>query len=741
MKRQTLIGMAPACLTALLLAAAGGATAALAAEIGHIGLRPLTPQEIKDYKLTGAQISGGMVAVGIGQPAYLEALVTADIPASSIVDVIWALTSRPIGSTAALTDSPLGANVPTFKQEERELYQVASRKLLRPDVTGQYVVSATVITATETNTLTRQISGATYMGIQNCALCHSGGIAAENIYTPWSQTKHATAFQKAIDGISTDHFGKNCISCHVVGFDTNAAAVNGGFDDLALQTGWQFPTNAVGSNYAAMPAALRNVANIQCESCHGPGSEHAAAFGNTNVANWPRIGTTLAAGSCSQCHDSLSHHYKSAEWNNSKHARAVEETESGCARCHSAKGFANYAAGAPATATPYDVITCAACHDPHDATNPGQLRTVAPVTLADKKTTITKDTAGLGIVCMNCHISRRDATNYVEITAGSNRYGPHHGPQTDMFVGANAMNYGLDIPSSAHRDVLGESCLECHMQSVASTNAAFTKAGGHSFNMSATTTNGVVHLTEACKECHGEIESFDFKRLDYDGNGVVDGVQTEVKGLLTKLTELLPCGRITEHTATALGITSKWTKPQLRAGYNYLFVVEDGSWGVHNLSYAVGLLKASIASLTGDANTDSLPDSWQVQYFGSANNPSAAPNATPAGDGIPNWMKYALGLDPTVAGGEMPGGVVFANGKNLVNPPINPGETNTIAIFTAAEIVFNSEVGKSYQIQAITAVTAAWEDVGAPIPGTGAPISFVAPTRNKVQMYYRVVAK
>jgi len=179
----------------------------------------------------------------------------------------------------------------------------------------------------------------------------------------------------------------------------------------------------------------------------------------------------------------------------------------------------------------------------------------------------------------------------------------------------------------------------------------------------------------------------------------------------------------------------------LRAGYNYLFVVEDGSWGVHNLSYAVGLLKASIASLTGDANTDSLPDSWQVQYFGSANNPSAAPNATPAGDGIPNWMKYALGLDPTVAGGEMPGGVVFANGKNLVNPPINPGETNTIAIFTAAEIVFNSEVGKSYQIQAITAVTAAWEDVGAPIPGTGAPISFVAPTRNKVQMYYRVVAK
>ena len=68
-----------------------------------------------------------------------------------------------------------------------------------------------------------------------------------------------------------------------------------------------------------------------------------------------------------------------------------------------------------------------------------------------------------------------------------------------------------------------------------------------------------------------------------------------------------------------------WTRPQLRAAYNYLFVVEDGSYGVHNLSYAVGLLKASIADLTGDANNDGLPDSWQIQYFGSASNPNARP--------------------------------------------------------------------------------------------------------------------
>ena len=37
---------------------------------------------------------------------------------------------------------------------------------------------------------------------------------------------------------------------------------------------------------------------------------------------------------------------------------------------------------------------------------------------------------------------------------------------------------------------------------------------------------------------------------------------------------------------------------------------------------------------------------WQYTYFGSINNASAAPTSNPAGDGITNLIKYALGLDP-----------------------------------------------------------------------------------------------
>ena len=725
----------PACFAAILLTSGASMSlrAAPPALNGELTLRALTPQEKKDYALPNAQISGGLSSVGVGQPAYLDALVNIAIAPSNIVGVTWVLTNRPVGSKAVLEASPLGANVPPYRMVERLSHQVAGRIFLRPDLSGQYTVVAT-ITTTESGsvTLTQKITAATYLGAQTCALCHSGGILADDKYTPWNKTLHAHAFEQAIDGISTDHFNKNCISCHVVGYDANTNAVNGGFDDIAAQLGWTFPTNISSGNWAAMPQALKNVSNIQCENCHGPGSEHAYALGNTNLANWPRIGVTMASGGCAQCHDSLTHHFKTAEWNNSRHAVGVEEGRADCARCHTAQGFANFVDGKPAVDVPYEVVTCAACHSPHDGTNPHQLRSVADVALMDAKTVVTE--GGMGKVCMQCHISRRNATNYVEITAGSNRYGPHHGPQTDMFVGANAMNYGKDIPSSAHREVVEDSCVTCHMQEGEGT-PAFTHAGGHTFSMKWDTGSNVVEMTEACVKCHGEVEGFNFKRQDYDGNGIVEGVQTEVKGLMDKLAMLLPpYGSTVIPTDTPT--IQKYSRPELRALYNYLFVWEDGSYGVHNLSYAVGLLKASIADLTGDANQDGLADWWQIQYFGSLSNPNARPNATPAGDGVPNWLKFGLGLDPMKPGMILPDGVIWAN----AGPVGNPGATNTIQIYTAAEVVFNTQVGKTYQLQAISSLGQGWKDVGAPAPGTGGALSLVTPTRSNQQQFYRVVS-
>lgn len=716
-----------------------GGTFTAVAQQGQIGTRALTPQEIKDYALPAAtQTSGGLSTVGLGQPAYLEAQVRLTVAASNILGVAWELTSKPIGSAAVLEASPLPSSMPIYNPGDRGFFQLADRTLLRPDVAGQYVVRATVSTNGGNLVLTRTVTAATYLGAQICQLCHSGGYLPENTMARWAQTGHATALAKAVDGVSTSHFTQNCIKCHSVGYDTNALAVNSGFDDVQKSTGWTMPPVLTNGNFAAMPQSLREKSNVQCENCHGPGSEHASAFGDTN-----RIAVSFSAGDCAQCHDSEPYHLKGQEWNNSLHAVATRsptgETRASCVRCHSAMGFTDYAAGLPegSRRTAYEAITCAACHDPHGATNnPAMLRTMSPVALMDNKTVITD--GGKGLLCMNCHMSRRDATNYVETTAGGSTFGPHHGPQADMLAGANAITYGKEIPSSAHAEVVEDTCVACHLQEVAASNPAFGNVGGHTFRpgWNGGTTNTIaddVHLTGACVQCHGEIESFDFKRSDYDGDSIVEGVQTEIKGLLEQLGNLLP------PAGPGVTINSSFTKPQLRAAFNYLFVLEDGSYGVHNVSYAVGLLKASIADLTDDADRDGLSDKWEIAKFGSIT--AYDGNGDPDADGVKNSLEASAGTNPMLVDSDSDGINDYAElqaGSDPSNASDQPGFV--VQIYNAAEIEFASQVGKKYQVQKVSDLTSTWMNVGSVTNGTGNNISMVTSTRvGPSQGYFRVV--
>jgi len=790
MKKNTWITKTPPCLMAVVLLAVGATTSALAAVPALqslVTLRPLTPTELVTYSVPNLQVSAGLDTIGVGEPAYLEALVNAAIAPSNIVSVTWTLTGKPLGSAAALAVSPLGTNIPTYKMADRynqanaPYDQVAwpgglntgsgtnnGRVLLRPDVTGQYTVTATIVTVgSGTTNLTQNITAGTYLGVETCELCHSGGVIAQDEYHPWSQTPHATFFSTAIDGLQSSHYSKSCISCHTVGYDTNTNAVNGGFDDVASQLGWSFPAVLSPTNWAYMQSAypaLANLANIQCENCHGPGSEHAASLGNTNISNWPRLEVTYIAADCSQCHDDTPNHIKSAEWNNSLHARTTR-TPSGsasrivCVRCHTAPGFQEYAdnfgsTNVYTTNVVYEAITCQACHDPHNYNNPYQLRlgtNFANVVLSDG-TSVTN--AGVGAFCMNCHHIRNgsaasNVANYQQgilTWPGGSSFGTHDGPQGEMLEGVGAITYGQTLPSSAHRYALTNTCVDCHMQTVASTDPAFLQAGGHTMEMSYNVvTNGVTNKVDqvaVCIQCHGpSLTSFNFPVQDYDGDGIIEGVQTEVQNLLNKLSTLLPPSgyqaNVANYVADGLvkspSSQTNWPAKFLNAAYNWQFVNNDGSYGIHNAPFAVGLLKASIADLTGDANNDGLPDAWQIDYFGSITNPLAAPNASPAGDGIPNWLKYSLGLDPMIPGITLPDGVVWANTSSI------GGATNTIHIYTAAEVAFDTQVGTTYQLQGISTLGGGWQNVGTNIAGTGSTISYLTPTRSNTQQFYRVV--
>jgi len=722
------------CLTAialLTLGAVSGRAAVAPPAPTKIGIRAVSPQDIKDYGLTGKQGSSGLSTVGIGQPAYLELMVPLTFNTTNLVSVEWSLGGKPIGSAAELVESPLGSNVPLGQPSDRLTYWLGDRRMLKPDLEGAYTVNAKVTYVTGVSNVTQKIVAGRFLGwSQGCVGCHSGGLLAQNM-SSFTNTAHATAFQRKIDG-STSHFGTICIPCHSVGYDTDPAAVNGGWDDVAKETGWVFPATLTNGNWAAMPAKLKNVSNIQCENCHGPGNVHVLSdgvVGNTNA-----ISVSFNSGMCGQCHDSKPNDIQNPEWNNSLHAITVTSPSGpgreGCVPCHTGRGFVANISGVSPLPTAYEPIGCATCHDPHTVTGEDahQLRALGDITLLDG-TTISG--AGNAAICMNCHHSRADARTYVENTTGSSRFGPHHSVQADMLAGANAITYGKVIPSSAHGKAVEESCVHCHMQTVAATDPGFALVGGHTFNIAADTSTNRIELTKACTECHGDIENFNLLRQDYDGNGVVEGVQVEVQNLLNKVAALLP----PVGPKSSISIDATWTKQQLRAGFNYLFVHDDGSFGVHNAAYAVGLLKASIADLTGDSNGDGLPDAWQIQYFGSANSPDAAPNATPANDDVPNWLKYSLGLDPKVPGIVVPGGVVWANDGSI------GGSTNTIQIYTAAEVVFNTEVGKKYQLQSISSVNEDWSNVGGKIDGTGSSMSFVTPTRKNPTQFFRVVSE
>jgi mono/diheme cytochrome c family protein len=737
-----------ACLAAAALAFLGSLSAVQAqapALSGEVVIRPLTPTEIATYGLASTnEASGGLSTVALGEPVYLDALVNAAIAPSDIVGVTWVLTNKPTGSAAALLTSPLGTNVPIFNPADRydntgaPVFQLAGRTFFRPDVVGSYTVLATITTMSSGSTnLAINITGGTYLGVQTCAACHSGEFSgAPSIYLTYTNTPHASMFTRAIDGLVSSHYSKSCIVCHTLGYDTNSFAVNGGFDDVALEYGWTFPSVLTNGNWAAMPAAVQNLANIQCENCHGPGSQHLYSqgiVGNTNA-----ISVNYAAGDCSQCHDDLNNHIKSAEWNNSVHAVTTRDPagNASCVGCHTAPGFIGRMSGWGYTNTAYEAITCQTCHDPHTynaVSNPEELRVslTNSVTLMDG-TVVTN--AGLGTVCMECHHSRQNAAVYAATSSGSTYFGPHEGPQADMLEGANGFTYGEAIPSSAHANAVTNTCVTCHMQTVASSDPGFTHVGGHTFNISwaGNGTNAGEDLVAACQNCHGpSVTSFNFPLQDYAGIGVIEGVQDEVQALMDKLAMLLPP---VGQPKSDITIDSTWTQPQLEAAYNYRFVQKDGSLGIHNTAYAVGLLKASIANLTGVSVPGGLPDAWAIQYFGSITNPAAAPNAVNNTSGVPNWMMYALGLNPTAGFQTAGSGEIFINGNNIVN-----GATNTIAIYTAAEVAFDTQVGTTYTVQGIDALSGSWQNISTNIPGTGGTISYLTPTRQNTQMFFRVV--
>ena len=521
--------------------------------------------------------SQALKVIAVGQPVYAKSVYEGTYS--------WSLTA-PDGSSAVLSSTT-----------DQEIHFIV-------DMKGEFVLTLSYTdsdgAASETSIT---IDGATYIGqgtvggqsasYPQCGICHSSENAG------WKETGHASIFANDIDGITSSHVSESCNPCHTTGY---TGTDNGGFDDRALAAGWTYPEVLQPGNWETLTVSTPEVAvmaNVQCEACHGPGSEHGGSG---------QIDYSFNAGVCAYCHDAPTHHTQATEWNVSSHGIEADPEEHfnregpDCVGCHTAEGFFELnVSDAHETTAPYDVmngITCAICHDPHDASGEHMLRTSVDYnSMTEEGEAVYYADGTAAKACDVCH-HLRPGTD----VPGSS---PHYSHQSDVLSNAAGYQYeGGDYPASnPHNDINENRCANCHMYGINEGDALdYDKSllvGKHTFHMSAENeeTGEEVHLTEACAKCHPGIgENFDYK-----------GVQSLVEEMLDRILAALPV--YTEENAPSSRYIGRViysqadfeagliTESQMRAAYNWNIFHYDGSHGIHNPGLIISTLAATMADL------------------------------------------------------------------------------------------------------------------------------------------------
>jgi hypothetical protein len=296
------------------------------------------------------------------------------------------------------------------------------------------------------------------------------------------------------------------------------------------------------------------------------------------------------------------------EWKNSIHASGnnvdyTNRDKSDCQACHDQQGFIDMLNTGSIDTLKYSIVSgihCFTCHAPHETGNL-ELRTEAPYTL---KNGVVFD-HGAANLCVRCHHTRTALTadmGTADTVKLATRMGPHHGPQGDVLQGTHGYQFsGYTYPTaSQHGGATTDGCIDCHMGNP-QTHDGYN-IGGHSFNMAFYNDESATEytLSGVCTNCHPAATAFDYnlKGVDYNNNGTVEGIQTELLGLRDSLSVLLTAaGALTQDTTTLVYSikNNKWV-PKNVAGavYNWVLFNEDRSEGVHNPQYLYHLLKSSV---------------------------------------------------------------------------------------------------------------------------------------------------
>jgi hypothetical protein len=347
-------------------------------------------------------------------------------------------------------------------------------------------------------------------------------------------------------------------------------------------------------NYMLLICAFCITIVLGLASCEG---EDGVA-GPTGPAG-PQGQTGDGTQNCVLCHGSSQLiTAKVFQWEHSVHATGgnYDHNATNCAGCHTSQGFLErIETDAPLGATAAAIEdplpqNCYTCHQIHTTYTEADWAFTQqdPVTLWEGGEIVDMGKANL---CVSCHQPRvvtpalPDETTGGTVNIQTTRYGPHHGPQGVMLSGL--VGYELPGPAvyenSAHTLLLansnGNGCITCHMGT-----AQATESGGHTFRV--ISEEGNIN-TAACVACHP---------VAADLNALVDDRQAQIEAKLLELENLL-VARGLYDAAKGQNIKGDYEGHEAGALYNFKFVEEDLSRGVHNFKYAMALLNNSIAAM------------------------------------------------------------------------------------------------------------------------------------------------
>ncbi len=294
--------------------------------------------------------------------------------------------------------------------------------------------------------------------------------------------------------------------------------------------------------------------------------------------------------SCFTCHGEDGYLLAAkGEWQNSVHASgtSVDYTNRGgsnCTQCHDHQGFIDFLETGQVNA-PYDnvsAIHCFTCHAPHTRGNLS-LRVDDPYTLINGVTF----NLGSANLCANCHHASTSVNTIAANMQVYNRWGPHHGPQSDLLIATGGYEYDdleYDYENTGH-GANDDGCIMCHMGNPQAHSGY--AMGGHSFNM-VNPSDPEEILVGVCQRCHTSAVNFDY-----------DDIQTDVENMLEELGQLLiAAGHLNASSGLPSGTSQNRhtiaDKGEAGALWNYLMIEEDRSRGVHNPEYIRDLLESSI---------------------------------------------------------------------------------------------------------------------------------------------------